>query len=254
MNTLKESCQNEDKMIIYQIKNNINGKIYIGQTINYFKRRYRGGKWWSFNSSNNKHLCYAAKKYGTENFSVSILEKNISSLEELDRLEKFYIKELNSIYPNGYNYQKGGQKSKNRTHHPKSCERIAKSHSGGKIYRLLNNRTGVIHEFVNMQKFADENNLSGPMLSVIFSKKVNSFGNLYYKQHKEWSLPENPIRKILFISPDNKEYIVMDGVDGGVKGFCKKQGFKSTSNVFATINGEFSQAYGWKMKILNKND
>lgn len=249
MSTLKERYPNEDKMIIYQIKNLINGKSYVGQSTNCFKRRYDGGKWWVKGRNTNKHLLNSVKKYRLENFELIILEKSIESRGKLDELEKFHIKNLNCIYPNGYNYEEGGQLHKGEKH-ILLRNKIAKNHSGGKVHRLLNNKTGVIHEFINIQKFADDNNLSGPMLSIILSKKINSHGNLYYKQHREWTLPEFRIRKILFISPDGENYLVLDGVDGGIKGFCKKQGFKSTSNVFALINGTGKTVYGWKVEII----
>ena len=188
-------------------------------------------------------------------FRVIILEKDVSCTDELDKLEMHHISRLGCINPNGYNYMIGGQ-TQNRFGIKYSIEirdKMAKERSGGRVYRLLNNKTGVIHEFQNINRFADDNNISGPMLSVILSRKKSKKGDgtsPYYSQHQEWTLPETPLQKILCISPDGGEEIVLSGVDGGVKGFCKRQGFPSTSNVFKTIRGEFSQAYGWTFKIL----
>ncbi len=91
--------------IIYQIKNILNNKCYIGQTINSFNVRYESGKWWK--KTTNRHLKYAAKKYGIKNFKVKILAI-ATNKKELNKFEKFYIKKLNSMEPNGYNIKTGG--------------------------------------------------------------------------------------------------------------------------------------------------
>jgi hypothetical protein len=49
-------------MIIYQIKNLINGKIYIGQSQKSFEERYKNGRWWA--KTTNTHLKNAAKNMG----------------------------------------------------------------------------------------------------------------------------------------------------------------------------------------------
>ena len=61
-------------MIIYQIKNLVNGKIYIGKT-NDFERRYKehfSEKYRKHES--NKILYKAFEKYGNENFIMTIIE------------------------------------------------------------------------------------------------------------------------------------------------------------------------------------
>lgn len=97
---------------IYCIKNTINGKCYIGQAIklkNRFKDHFRN---WDNPIYENIVLYKAFKKYGLDNFEVSILKEFRSALtaetkENLDYWEKYYIKELDS-YNNGYNSTLGG--------------------------------------------------------------------------------------------------------------------------------------------------
>ena len=91
---------------IYLRTNKINGKKYIGQvTTKRFKARQN--KW------NNLNLPYAGnvinnarKKYGIESFGFEILKE--CEDEELDYWEKYYIKELNTKVPYGYNMTDGG--------------------------------------------------------------------------------------------------------------------------------------------------
>lgn len=76
--------------IVYCIINIVNGKRYIGQTINTFYNRY-GPSWWNATGdSMNNYLRKSIKKYGKENFQVQILIYN-KSFSEIDIWEAFYI-------------------------------------------------------------------------------------------------------------------------------------------------------------------
>lgn len=95
--------------VIYKITNKINNKIYIGQTINYEKRM----KEHIYGRRNTKNhieqvIDRAIKKYGVENFLFEKID-NSESQEEIDILERKYIKQYNSLKPNGYNVLKGGR-------------------------------------------------------------------------------------------------------------------------------------------------
>lgn len=55
---------------IYAIKNKINNKVYIGQTIRKsVLERYHG----SISNTHNVHLKNAIQKYGEENFEITTL-------------------------------------------------------------------------------------------------------------------------------------------------------------------------------------
>lgn len=87
---------------IYKITNNINGKVYIGKSVD-IKERWRQERY----KQPNKYFTNAVKKYGLENFSFEVLEE--CSKEELDEKEKKYIEKYNSTDINiGYNITSGG--------------------------------------------------------------------------------------------------------------------------------------------------
>lgn len=88
---------------IYLITNNINGKKYIGQSIN-SKRRFSQHKAMAGKDSHSL-LHMAMQKYGIENFSIIILEQNCKNYNER---EKYWIKNYNTLAPNGYNLLPGG--------------------------------------------------------------------------------------------------------------------------------------------------
>ena len=94
---------------IYKITNKINGKVYIGQSQDIYKRWYDHKK--ECRKKRKDIVLYCAfTKYGIENFSFEIIEE--CALEELDDKEKFYIKKYNSYIDwentNGYNMTIGG--------------------------------------------------------------------------------------------------------------------------------------------------
>ena len=88
---------------IYKITNKVNGKYYIGQSIDIY-RRWEDEKHFV---SVNKHLQNAFKKYGFDNFSFEILEE--CSEELLNDREIYYISLLEATNnKKGYNMTFGG--------------------------------------------------------------------------------------------------------------------------------------------------
>ena len=91
--------------VIYKIINKINGKVYIGQTIEGFNRRYRK----NFSKLHDGHLKNAINKYGIENFEIIKILDVAFSKKELDIKEKCWIKIFNSNNKKyGYNLTEGG--------------------------------------------------------------------------------------------------------------------------------------------------
>lgn len=94
------------------------GKKYIGQTRNEKNRRREFLNKMGRYSCENSRIDNARKKYGPENFIYRIIveifdEDTKKLIDRLDELEKFFIKEYNTI-ESGYNSDKGG-KSHSRT-------------------------------------------------------------------------------------------------------------------------------------------
>lgn len=86
---------------IYKIENKVNGKIYIGQSIEIENR------WKKHLRANDDFIVHKAiHKYGKENFTFSIVEE--CGIDELNNREIYWINFYQSIVPNGYNMIPGG--------------------------------------------------------------------------------------------------------------------------------------------------
>ena len=97
--------------IIYCYTNRINGKKYVGQTINP-EQRYNAHKSNYQNPNNTEYnslIHKAFRKYGFDNFTYEILVKDIDDINILNELEIYYIKKFNCQTPNGYNVEAGGK-------------------------------------------------------------------------------------------------------------------------------------------------
>lgn len=93
------------KYQVYQIRNNVSGKLYIGYTSNYKKRWAKHIE--CANKKLNRCLYDAMNKYGLDNFEIDVLFE-YSSKEEATSCEIQLIQEFNTLTPNGYNMTLGG--------------------------------------------------------------------------------------------------------------------------------------------------
>ena len=92
---------------IYKITNTINGKSYIGQTIQNVKERfYQHCATKCSQAILNMVIHKAINKYGKSNFTIEVIEE-VESTNLNDR-ERYWIRYYDS-YNNGYNSTKGGQ-------------------------------------------------------------------------------------------------------------------------------------------------
>lgn len=115
-------------MLIYKITNKLNGKCYIGQTVNFIKR-------WERHCSNRDKtpVSMAIAKYGIENFSYHI-EGEYTNEQTLNDAEDYFIEFYNCLAPNGYNRVTGQQKS--RIWSEESLRKASESKRGNKNPRF----------------------------------------------------------------------------------------------------------------------
>lgn len=130
---------------IYGIKNRINDKWYVGQSIYFPKERWRmeiAGY-----ESHNMVISKAIRKYGVENFDFTILEE--IEEEKLDEREIYWVENKNS-YLGGYNSTRGG-KSHIGYRIPHSLEEIVEYYKNNPRLscRDVASHFGIFHETVS---------------------------------------------------------------------------------------------------------
>jgi group I intron endonuclease len=115
------------KQGVYLLTNKINDKIYVGKAIN-LKDRMRRHQQSEVNAVQEHPISLAIKKYGWENFEISILEtfEGVTN-EELLNKETEWIKKLNATNRNiGYNILEHSNDWTGHHHTPETKLKLAK--------------------------------------------------------------------------------------------------------------------------------
>ena len=109
---------------IYLLTCTLNGKQYVGQTRQKLGRRISQHK----SDSKKKRatgIAAAIRNHGLENFTVEVLET--CPVDKLNEREKFWIRELNTRTPNGYNLTDGGDGNSNPSEETR--KKISENHA-----------------------------------------------------------------------------------------------------------------------------
>lgn len=114
---------------IYILKNKLNGKVYIGQTVDYYRRmnEYKNRK--SSTSKSSKYgIMEEIEKVGFENFESGIVKE--CTKDELDYYEMYYIGKYKS-YVKSYGYNSSHlNKKKKKTLTKDTKKKMSKAHTG----------------------------------------------------------------------------------------------------------------------------
>lgn len=133
---------------IYLITNTITKKQYVGQTIRKdIETRWKDHKAVDKNTI-GRCLFNTYKKYGIDKFKFQII--CICFDEDCNQYEEDYIKKYNTIAPNGYNLESGGNNSKC---HPETKKLISEKLKG----RLLVPITDEIRRKQSLARMGEKN-------------------------------------------------------------------------------------------------
>lgn len=213
-------------MYIYKITNNINNKCYVGQTVRTVDIRYKEHfTKYSKNSKYKSALYNAMEKYGKENFSVNTIEE-CDCLSNLNEREIFWIKELNTLAPNGYNLKTGGSSGGNLSEITK--QKIREKHLGKKAsketrLKLRNSHLGHKHTIETKKKLSAINKGKKPSAAAVAACKLK-LSKTYY-----------------FISPLGKPIKIIN-----MKEFCIKNNL-SPSKMSSVANKKRNHHKQWKL-------
>lgn len=163
------------KKDIYIIINDINNKIYVGQSVN-TQERFSKHISDAIHKRDNMIIHKAIRKYGKEHFSYSILERQI---ENYDEREQYWITKLNTIQPNGYNINMGGKGVGAGIFHPSSMIK-----SEEVLYQI---RTELRDKTIPLERIAKDFNLCLDTISGI------NTGRYYRDESIEYPIRESRI-------------------------------------------------------------
>ena len=115
---------------VYQIKNTINNKLYIGSSVNIKLRLQKHMSELRRGVHSNKHLLESFMKYGENNFEFSILEE-VKDLNLLIPKEQYYLDLFKSYdNKNGYNLRKIADSNHGYKHSKESIEKFRLASTG----------------------------------------------------------------------------------------------------------------------------
>lgn len=116
-------------MYVYLITNLVNGKKYVGQTVQNPERRWARHKRNCVNGY-PYHIYNAMRKHGIENFQFELIDECVCS-EELFESEIRWIEHYDTFKGVGYNMTSGGMSPMlGRTHTEESKRKMSKDRSG----------------------------------------------------------------------------------------------------------------------------
>lgn len=137
---MRECYSKLTHMIAYLLTNTVNGKQYVGQTRQPVRLRWRQHR--KDSRRRNTALANALRKYGHMMFTVKVLSVALNS-SVLTTLEQFWIKELGTLVPGGYNLTEGGEGGQRSLETRAKMSVIAVRNSADTRARMLGNRHNV---------------------------------------------------------------------------------------------------------------
>lgn len=152
--------------IIYKHTNKINNKTYIGQTRQKPNERWQRGKGYH----RNVYFRNAIDKYGWDGFYHDILEDNIKTQDEANRLEIFYIEKYDSYY-NGYNLTKGGHNG---------------DHLGLEVVQINKKTLRPIKVFKSIRSASTETGINHSNINAVAARESVSAGGYYWAYADEY--------------------------------------------------------------------
>jgi group I intron endonuclease len=214
-------------MFVYEIRNIVNDKRYVGQSSQKDQQRLWEHKTYLKKGTHqNRHLQRAWNKYGEENFLISILDE-CSSLDELNRLETHYVnlhKTLDRTF--GYNIRGPGDNKfmLKETRHRISQAKLGVSvHTPESIEKIRQSSKNRIHSQESREKRSQK------LKGYKWSQEICD------ARSKNFRKEPYPI----LVSPDGHRYDVVN-----LTRFAKEHGLvqQSLSNL---VNKHLTQYKGW---------
>lgn len=217
---------------VYCIENLVNGKRYIGRSINLSKRFLDHRNDLDANVHSNRFLQWDWIFYGIKNFNFYLIEECDPDNDKLNECESFWIKKLDTKSPDGYNLTDGGDGTLGRFHSEETRKRISES--------LLNKK--IIYSEDRKREISERNKRLGKW----FGEDNPQFGKRMTKEKKEICRKANLGNKYSLGKKDSKE--VSDKKSISHQGIGRRKG-ANYKFIGTKLEGKnFSAAVSYKRK------
>jgi group I intron endonuclease len=226
-------------LCIYTITNKVTGMVYVGKT-----KRPAAERWTEHTGKNratSSYISRAITKYGKHNFEFSVID-HAENESMLSHKESFWIKQLDSMAPKGYNLMEkhlGGHRTEaEKAHLSKVC-------TGNP--RQVTRSDGEV--FVSIKIAAEKSGMTASSLTKILSgirHSVNGF-QFKYGEHSSWGVPTK-VRK----TPNTRKVIRSDGkVFESIAAATKETGC-NRSAIFKVLANTHKYAHGYSFKYYTE--
>lgn len=234
------------KYLTYCIKNNINGKMYIGITKNFKQRISKHFTLLKNNKHENEHLQSSYNIYGKESFEVIILIDGLER-EKVMETEKLYInkfKTYNNQY--GYNLTFGGECWK-------PTKQAIENYKKANIHRCISisqyDKNGnFIKRFIGMREASRELNISTIRIrSAIKNLSLVNKRWMFSKKHEEKLNPY--IRKHMKNAVKIKQFDLngtLIKIWNSAEEIQRETGYKACNIRNSYTTGQLSNGFIWK--------
>ena len=241
---------------IYKIINKINGKIYVGQSID-IEERWKQHEYKAFNINSNAYnsaIHQAFRKYGVENFEYQVIE--LCSIEELDTKEIYWIEKLNTLAPSGYNILPGGQKnrSSNRVLFCQKCgKEICRDNESGLCRSCVQTKSDIPKEELYQALLDNRGNFTkvGAIYGITdnaIRKKCKNYGLPHlssdYKPAKVKNIQKRPVQSLDLITGE-----VVSTYES-IADAARDIGIAKGNHITEACQGKIKSAYGFYWRYI----
>lgn len=216
---------------IYQITNDLNSKVYVGQTYKTIEERFarhcQEAKW---KNIKKMPIVLAIRKYGDEHFSVYLLEELPMGMSQasVDSKEVEWGLKMNALSPTGYNLKLGSGRG---ILSEETKRKIAISNTGKKASPETIRRLSISHKGHRMSKEAKEK----------LSKRWKGIAPCQLARERSIEVSQ---KTYTLISPSGIETKITN-----MANFCRENGYDK-SNMCELVKGRKPSYRGWKVKTI----
>ena len=241
---------------VYSITNTINNKSYIGCTKDINKRMI-GHR--NLSKKQDYPLYREVREYGRDAFEVKILEECLPS-ERLTK-EIYWIKKMNSKFPNGYNLTEGGAGVQGNKQSLKTKEKKSKA-----LLKYWENADD------SKRKTGAKNNMFGKHHSKEAKRKIGAKTRAWHKKYPDKRTSEksrqklrdyykshrNPMAKRVDMMDYNTSKILLCFPDMSIAGAWVRDNTEyimgSKSGISRNCTGNTLTSYGYKWQYNNEGN